>query len=86
MIWKKLVKIFLMGAVLNSCSAFPELHPYLISVKNGKCGEYKEVSKNPPQFDFVKWHDIIDCDGYIALPPDDVAAVQAWCKGNKQCQ
>lgn len=80
---KKLAAIFLMGTtlILSACAQdFPRLHVHILSVKNGFCTEYDEISVDPLRFDKDHPHRkaLIECDGYYALPSSDVAAIRAW--------
>lgn len=83
---QKLVKICLTASLLllNSCggeSDFPPLHMYLLNLKSAQCAEYAQGSV-PTDFTFVKWHPIADCEGFYALPPQDVANITSWYKTN----
>lgn len=75
-----LVKISLMAAVLSSCkvSDFPEVHPHRINLKNGACGEYKEVSRKPLKYQFVQWLPIESCENFFAISPDETAALREY--------
>jgi hypothetical protein len=77
----KLVPIFLMV----SCASFPHLHPYALSIKNNMCAEYKVKKQTDVcsiEYVFVKWHPLSDCEGYFALPPEDIAALRDYQKGH----
>jgi hypothetical protein len=90
MLWLRLVLICSMGLVLSSCAHFPQIHPFLLSVKNGVCGEYSVDQKDACHitYTFVKWHPIQDCEGFYLLPPSDIAAIKEWqakkCANNNQ--
>lgn len=76
---QKLAKIYSMVFLALSlsfvaCSTMPKFSPYVISLKNGKCGEYEMVKSDvcDIQYRFVKWHPLSDCEGYFALSPSDI--------------
>lgn len=88
MLLQKTGLLFLMGLSLlvSSCAGFPELHPYILSLKNGQCGQYQEVKSSDVcnvQFVFVKWVPVAQCEGFFALPPEDIAALRSYQAG--QC-
>lgn len=82
----RLANLFLTAILLNSCAGFPKISPHVLSVKNGKCGEY-EIEKKSNQcnvrFKFKQWHPIEHCDGYFAISADDVAKIKEYQA--KQC-
>lgn len=75
---QKQVKIYLMGFLgvisLGACVSMPKFSPYVISLKNNKCGEYEVVKTDACdiQYKFVKWHPLADCEGYFAISPEDI--------------
>jgi hypothetical protein len=76
----KVVSLYLIALSLNliSCAHFPELHPFVLSLKNNKCGEYEVVKQSDAcdiQYKFKAWHPLEDCEGYFSLPPSDVEAL-----------
>lgn len=77
----KVLAISLMGLSLPNCKSFPILHPYVLSLKNGVCGEYvavKQTNACDIEYQFVKWHPLTDCEGYFMLPPSDIAALKEY--------
>lgn len=68
-------------SLITGCVSFPKLRPHIISLKNGKCGEY-EVLKQDDACDvvyvFKQWHDISVCEGFIALPPEDIEKLKNY--------
>jgi hypothetical protein len=81
-----LVIYSIVNILAAGCVGFPTLTPYILSVKNGQCGEYQSVgteSSCSENFQFVKWHPMSDCDGFYALSAQDVANLKAYQK--KQC-
>lgn len=79
----KMVKIFLMASLLTACESFPQLHPYVLSVQNGVCGQYSVNQIDPCNviYTFVQWLPIEQCDGFFALPPSDIVAIKDWQAG-----
>jgi len=77
-----LVLICLTGMISTSCKDFPEVSPYKLVISKDVCGEYTQVSKNPPQFKFVKYWPLSHCEGFFAISPQETANIQAWCKSN----
>lgn len=80
---QKLLKICLMAIIGTSagCANFPELHPHIISLKNGLCGEYEVVKQNDAcdiEYRFKQWHPIEKCEGYFALPPSDITELKKY--------
>lgn len=75
-----------------SCASFPRLTPYVLSLKNNVCGEYKVVKQTDAcniKYEFVRWHPISDCEGFFALSPEDIAALRSYQAGqcsNKGCE
>lgn len=80
----KMGKTFLTGLsllLLSSCVGFPQLHPYLLSIKNGQCAQYKAIGQETAcsaQFVFVQWLPLSACDGFYAIPATDVAALRNY--------
>lgn len=66
-------KLLLLSLLLSGCASTLKPTPYVMSVKNRQCAEYKVVQDNPIQFAFVAWHPISECDGFFALPPPQAA-------------
>jgi hypothetical protein len=80
---QKLVKLLLTGATLSlsACTSFPKLHPYALSVQNSKCGEYEIVSQTDAcniVYKFKEWHPLSYCEGFFALPPEDIKALKTY--------
>ena len=67
-----------MGAALSSCTSFPQLHPHILSLHNGLCGEYevvKQIDACTIEYKFKAWHPLAECEGFFAIPASDVSAL-----------
>lgn len=84
MTWQKMVLMFLMVLILNNCAGFPEIHPYVLSIKNNQCGEYEIISKDKcdVKYKFKQWHPISDCENFFALSAEDVVKIREYAKSN----
>jgi hypothetical protein len=87
----RLLNVVLTCLMTSGCTSFPKLHPHILSLKNSKCGEYKVVQQTDAcniKYEFVQWHPLEYCEGFFALPPEDIAALReyqkAQCANKKQ--
>lgn len=78
----KVLVICLMVASLSACVSFPKLHPRILSIRNGMCGEFTIVSQTDAchivYSDQPVWHPLSYCDGNYALPDTDIAALKEY--------
>lgn len=80
----KIVKLLSLSFLMVSCAHFPELHPHLISIKDGKCVEYDCTQDSCNTTCTIKQEWPMDhCDLFTALPPEDIAALKVYQK--KMC-
>ncbi len=75
---EKICSMVLLSLSLSACSSFPKLHPHVISIKNGMCGEYEVIKQDDACnviYKFKAWKPISECEGFFAFPATDVNAV-----------
>lgn len=72
-------------ASLSGCAGFPDIHPHVIRLKDGKCGEYEIIRKSNAceiAYKFKEWHNIEKCEGFFALSAEDVGKLKAYQKSS----
>ena len=75
--------MFLTATVVSGCVGFPKIAPHVISLKNGKCGEYEIIQGSNAcdvSYKFKQWHPIEKCEGYFALSAEDVGKLKSYQK------
>ena len=85
MLWKKLLQICSMVAIiaaLSACSDFPLIHPRLTSLKNKVCTDINVVSHKPLQVAMGERHPVSECDGYVGIPAKEASELVAWCNNH----
>lgn len=80
---KRMQKLSFLTISLCGCTHFPEMHPHLISVKDGKCVEYQVESQTDAcniVYSLKQEWPLEHCDLFTALPPEDIAALKVYQK------
>ncbi len=77
--------ILLCMVLCTGCVSFPKLHPHLITLKNNVCTYYPVIKQDSCSVTFGPGQEkpLSACDGYFAVPPEDVTALLEWQK--QQC-
>lgn len=83
--WIEIIIDVFFISLLIGCAGFPELHPHMITLKNGVCTSYPVIKTDVCNISVGPGIDLplSACDGFYAFPPSDMTAVLEYQK--QQC-